>query len=81
MESETPQKLEVVVNGISLGQQEIAPVWQTVRFVLPEVAWKQGANEFVLKFEHVSHFFQTRGYGARAFRAAAVRRITFHRED
>ena len=42
MESETPQKFEVVVNGISLGQQEIAPAWQTVRFVLPETAWQRG---------------------------------------
>ena len=81
MESENPQKLEVLVNGVSLGQQEIAPAWQTVRFVLPEVAWKEGTNEFVLKFEHVAHFFQTRGYGARAFRAAAIRRITLHRGD
>lgn len=81
MESDTPQRLEVVVNGISLGGQEIAPAWQTVRFVLPESAWKEGTNEFVLKFEHVSHFFRTRGYGARAFRAAALRKITLHRGD
>ena len=79
MESETPQKLEVFVNGISLGQQEIAPAWQTMRFALPAAAWKEGTNEFVLKFEHVSHFFRVRGYGARTFRAAAIRRITFHR--
>ena len=81
METETPQKFEVEVNGHSLGQQEIAPAWQTVRFVLPEAAWHAGTNEVVLKFEQAPHFFKVRGYGARAYRAAAIRRITFHREE
>jgi hypothetical protein len=78
METETPQKLEVFVNGRSLGQEGIAPAWETVRFVLPQTAWREGSNEIVLKFEHAPHFFQLRGYGARAYRAAAIRRITFH---
>ncbi len=81
METEQPQKVEVVVNGISLGNQGIAPSWQTIRFVLPEAAWKEGSNEIVLKFEQVAHFFRVRGYGARAYRAAAIRKITFHRDD
>lgn len=78
VETETPQKFEVEVNGRSLGQQEIAPNWQTVRFVLPETVWHEGTNEIVLKFEQAPHFFQTRGYGARTYRAAAIRMITFH---
>jgi len=69
------------VNGRSLGRQEIAPSWQTVRFVLPETAWHEGTNEFVLKFEQAPLFFKLRGYGARAYRAAAIRKITFHRGD
>ena len=81
METETPQKLEVFVNGISLGTQEIAPEWQTVRFVLPETVWKEGTNEILLKFEQVAHFFRVRGYGPRVYRSAAVRKITFHRDD
>ncbi|MBK5255799.1 MAG: hypothetical protein JJE39_07190 [Vicinamibacteria bacterium] len=81
METESPQKFEVVVNGRSLGEKEIAPAWQTVRFVLPETVWHEGENEIVLKFEQAPHFFQLRGYGARAYRAAALRMITFHRED
>lgn len=81
IETKTPQKFEVLVNERSLGQQEIAPVWQTVRFVLPAGAWHEGTNEIVLKFEQAPHFFQLRGYGARAYRAAAIRLITFHRED
>jgi len=81
METERPQKLEVLVNGTSLGQQEITPVWQTVRFVLPAAAWKVGTNEVVLKFEQTAHFFRVRGYGVRAFRAAAVRKITLHRGE
>lgn len=78
METEAPQRFEVEVNGHSLGEQEIAPAWQTVRFVLPESVWRQGTNEIVLKFEQAPHFFRSRGYGARAYRAAAIRRITFH---
>lgn len=81
METETTQTFETVVNGKSLGQQEIAPSWQTARFVLPAAAWHQGTNEIVLKFESAPHFFQTRGYGARTYRAAAIRKITFHRSD
>ena len=81
METETPQKLEVFVNGISLGTQEIAPEWQTVRFVLPDTVWKEGTNEILLKFEQVAHFFRVRGYGPRVYRSAAVRKITFHRDD
>jgi hypothetical protein len=78
METETPQIFEVEVNGRSLGRQEILPVWQTVRFVLPEGGWRQGTNEVVLKFEQAPLFFRVRGYGARAYRAAAIRMITFH---
>ena len=81
VETETPQKFEVEVNGRSLGQQEIAPSWQTVRFLLPEAAWREGTNEIVLKFEQAPLFFKLRGYGARAYRAAAIRKITFHRGD
>jgi hypothetical protein len=78
METETPQIFEVEVNGRSLGHQEIAPVWQTVRFALPEGGWREGTNEVVLKFEQAPLFFRVRGYGARAYRAAAIRMITFH---
>jgi hypothetical protein len=78
METETPQVFEVEVNGQSLGRQEIAPVWQTARFTLPEGVWREGTNEFVLKFEQAPLFFRLRGYGARAYRAAAIRMITFH---
>lgn len=78
VETETPQKFEVEVNGWSLGQQEIGPAWQTARFVLPETAWREGTNEVVLRFEQAPLFFQVRGYGARAYRAAAIRKITFH---
>ena len=78
METDTPQTFEVEVNGRSLGRQEIAPSWQTARFVLPEDAWHEGTNEVVLKFEHAPLFFKVRGYGARAYRSAAIRRITFH---
>lgn len=81
METELPQKVEVFVNGISLGNQGITPSWQTVRFVLPETAWREGSNEIVLKFEQAAHFFRVRGYGARAYRSAAIRKITFHRDD
>jgi hypothetical protein len=69
---------EVEVNGHSLGREEIQPSWQTVRFVLPEAAWREGTNEVVLKFEQAPLFFRVRGYGARAYRAAAIRKITFH---
>ena len=78
METEMPQRFEVEVNGRSLGHQEIVPAWQTARFVLPEDAWHQGTNEIVLKFEQAPMFFRVRGYGARAYRAAAIRKITFH---
>lgn len=78
VETEIPQRFEVEVNGRSLGQQEIAPSWQIARFVLPETAWHEGTNEIVLKFEQAPLFFKIRGYGARAYRAAAIRRITFH---
>ena len=78
METETPQKFEVEVNGRSLGQREIAPQWETVRFVIPAEAWHQGTNEIALKFEQAPLFFRVRGYGARTFRAAAIRKITFH---
>ncbi|MBX7186165.1 MAG: hypothetical protein K1Y01_13585 [Vicinamibacteria bacterium] len=78
IETETPQRFEVEVNGTSLGAQEIAPSWQTVRFVLPETVWREGTNEVVLKFEQAPLFFRLRGYGARAYRAAAIRKITFH---
>jgi len=81
METETVQTFEVEVNGRGLGRHEISPVWQTVRFTLPETGWREGTNEVVLKFEHTVHFFQTRGYGARTYRAAALRRITLHRES
>ena len=81
METDAPQRFAVEVNGRSLGQQEIAPTWQTVRFPLPEDAWQEGTNEVVLKFEYAPLFFKVRGYGARAYRAAAIRLITFHRED
>ncbi len=81
IETETPQKFEVEVNGRSLGRQEIAPSWQTARFVLPETVWREGTNEIVLKFEQAPLFFKLRGYGARAYRAAAIRKITFHRGD
>jgi hypothetical protein len=81
METETPQKFEVLVNGTSLGHQEIAPSWETVRFTLPPTAWNQGTNEIVLRFEQAPLFFKLRGYGARAYRAAAIRRITFHGGD
>jgi hypothetical protein len=81
IETETPQRFEVEVNGRSLGRQEIAPSWQTVRFVLPETVWHEGTNEIVLKFEQAPLFFKLRGYGARAYRAAAIRKITFHRGD
>lgn len=78
METETPQKFEVEVNGHSMGQQEIAPTWQTVRFELPVGVWREGTNEIVLKFDQAPLFFKLRGYGARAYRAAAIRMITFH---
>jgi hypothetical protein len=78
METEAPQVFELEVNGRSLGRQEIVPVWQTVRFVLPEGTWRQGTNEFVLKFEQAPLFFRIRGYGARAYRAAAIRMMSFH---
>jgi hypothetical protein len=78
METETPQKFEVEVNGHSLGQQEIAATWQTARFVLPETAWHEGTNEIVLKFEQAPLFFKVRGYGPRAYRAAAIRMMSFH---
>lgn len=80
METESPQKFEVVVNGESLGEQVIAPTWQTVRFILPARARREGDNEIVLKFSEAPHFFQLRGYGARAYRAAAIRMIIFHGE-
>jgi hypothetical protein len=78
IETETPQRFEVMVNGMSLGQQEIEPSWQTARFVLPAAVWREGTNEIVLRFEQAPLFFKVRGYGARAYRAAAIRRITFH---
>lgn len=78
VETETPQRFEVEVNGRSLGQQEIAPSWEIVRFAVPETAWHEGTNEIVLKFEQAPLFFRVRGYGARAYRAAAIRKITFH---
>jgi hypothetical protein len=78
LETETPQKFEVEVNGRSLGLQEIAPSWQIVRFAVPEAVWHEGTNEIVLKFEQAPLFFRVRGYGARAYRAAAIRKITFH---
>jgi len=81
IETDTPQEFEVEVNGVSLGRQEIAPSWQTARFVLPETVWREGTNEIVLKFEQAPLFFKLRGYGARAYRAAAIRKITFHRGD
>jgi hypothetical protein len=81
METATPQTFEVEVNGHVLGRQEVAPSWQTVRFVLPATVWKEGTNEVVLRFEHAVHFFRTRGTGPRVFRAAAVRRITIHGGD
>jgi hypothetical protein len=81
METEQPQAVEVLVNGVSLGRHGIAPSWQTVRFVLPETVWREGSNEIVLKFEHAVNFFQVRGYGARAYRSAAIRKITLHRDD
>jgi hypothetical protein len=81
VETATPQRFEVEVNGRSLGQQEIDPSWQTVRFLLPEAFWREGTNEVVLKFEQAPLFFKVRGYGARAYRAAAIRKITFHRGD
>ncbi|MEO8500026.1 MAG: hypothetical protein ABI565_03870, partial [Vicinamibacteria bacterium] len=81
IETETPQKFEVEVNGRSLGFQEIAPTWQTARFVLPAEGWHQGTNEIVLKFEQAPLFFRVRGYGARAYRSAAIRKITFHRGE
>lgn len=81
METETPQKFEVFVNGHSLGRQEILPSWQIVRFVLPAGVWHDGTNEVTLRFEQAPHFFRLRGYGARTFRAAALRAITLHRPD
>lgn len=81
METGTPQKFEVLVNGRSLGQQEILPSWQTARFVLPADAWREGTNDVTLRFEQAPNFFRLRGYGARAFRAAALRAITLHRPD
>ena len=78
IETETPQKFEVEVNGRSLGRQEIAPSWQTARFVLPDTVWREGTNEIVLRFEQAPLFFKLRGYGTRAYRAAAIRKITFH---
>lgn len=81
METDTPQRFAVEVNGRSLGQQQIAPAWQTARFVLPEEAWREGTNEIVLKFDQAPLFFRVRGHGARAYRAAAIRKITFHREE
>ncbi len=78
IETETPQRFDVVINGRSLGPQEIAPAWQTVRFIVPPDAWHEGTNEIVLKFEQAPLFFRVRGYGARVFRAAAIRTITFH---
>ncbi|MEO8362077.1 MAG: hypothetical protein ABI672_18760 [Vicinamibacteria bacterium] len=81
METETPQKFDVEMNGRSLGEQEILPSWQTVRFVVPADAWHEGTNEIVLKFEQAPLFFKLRGYGARAYRAAAIRMITFHKEN
>ena len=81
LETETPQTMEVLVNVRSLGAQGIGPAWQTVRFALPESAWNEGTNEIVLKFGQSMHFFQTRGYGARAYRAAAIRKVIFHREE
>ena len=80
METETPQQFEVEVNGRSLGGQEILPTWQTVRFVLPAEAWHEGTNEIVLKFEQAPLFYRVRGYGARTYRAAAIRLITLHRD-
>lgn len=81
METETPQKFKLEMNGRSLGEQEILPSWQTVRFVVPADAWHEGTNEIVLKFEQAPLFFKLRGYGARAYRAAAIRMITFHKES
>ena len=81
METQTPQTLEVEVNGKSIGLKEIAPRWETVRFVLPEAVWREGTNEIALTFAHAPLFFQVRGYGARAYRAAAIRKITFHRSE
>jgi len=78
IETETPQKFAVQVNGHSVGQEEIAPSWQTVRFLVPEAAWHEGTNEIVLKFEQAPAFYKLRGYGTRAYRAAAIRKITFH---
>ncbi len=78
IETETPQKFEVEVNGHSVGQEEIAPSWQIVRFLVPEAAWHEGTNEIVLKFEQAPAFYKLRGYGTRAYRAAAIRKITFH---
>ena len=42
------------------------------------ISWREGTNEVVLKFEQAPLFFRLRGYGARAYRAAAIRKITFH---
>jgi hypothetical protein len=81
LETETPQKFELEVNGRSLGRLEIAPAWQTVRFILPAEVRREGVNEIVLKFEQAPLFFRVRGYGARAYRAAAIRKITFHRGE
>lgn len=81
METETPQTLEVEVNGQSVGRKEIAPLWETVRFIVPAGAWREGTSEIALKFAQAPLFFKVRGYGKRAYRAAAIRKITFHRTE
>ncbi len=80
METETPQRFDLEVNGRSLGQQQIIPAWQTVDFLVPAGLRREGTNEIVLKFEQAPHFFQLRHYGARAYRAAAIRRVVLRSE-
>jgi hypothetical protein len=45
-----PQAVSAILNDVSLGTQQAAGGWQTIRFAAPASAWRIGANQLELQF-------------------------------
>jgi len=80
LETPEPQSMEVVWNGVPVGQSPMTPGWAEYRFDVPAEAMRRGTNVLELRFERAPIYHRVRGTGPREVRPAAISLLLLNRK-
>jgi hypothetical protein len=80
LETPEPQVMDILWNGVPVGEQVMTSSWEDYRFHVAASSVRPGTNEVVLRFGLSPIYRRARGEGPREIRAAAIAAVTLHRE-